>query len=164
MRNYNVNYETKEIIITKAFANKAAALNTPEAAIMKQLRTEYPDFTFAYKKIKENKDKESYNGLSLETMNVFFLDRIKNEKKANSEEKAELSSKEEITSEEKEKLASEKDYEEFKKVAEVFGKKKYATIKKWFLDRFKEEYKVWYKDNYNDELKKWATANECKAA
>lgn len=139
MRNYNVNYETKEIIITKTFANKAAALNTPEAAIMKQLRTEYPDFTFSYKRIDKKENKQSYSGLTIKTMELFFESKIRAERAANPDVEG--------------KLASELNYENFNNVKKVVGKGKYATIKKWFLDNFKEEYSNW---SITDEYKKVA--------
>ena len=131
-QNYAINYEKKEITITKTFAKKASQLNTPEARIMRQLRNEYKDFSFVYRQIDKKENKESYAGLNLTTMKLFFESRIRVEKE---------SCKEELK--EGEKLNSEKDYEAFENVKKVVGKGKYATVKKWFLDNFKEEYKEW---------------------
>lgn len=129
-QNYTINYETKEITITKTFAKKASQLKTPEAKTMRELRAEYPDFTFTYRKIETNESKESYGGLSFATMQGFFESRIRVEKLENKETK-------------EEELSSVRDYEQYKKVREVVGKGKYATVKKWFLDNYREEYLKW---------------------
>ena len=141
-QNYAINYETKEITITKTFAKKASQLNTPEARLMRQLRNEYKDFSFVYRQIETKENKESYAGLNMETMENFFKSRIRVEKAANENEPATT-----------EKLNSEQDYEAFKNVKKVVGKGKYATVKKWFLDNFKEEYSNW---SITDEYKKVA--------
>lgn len=110
--NYTINFETEEIIITKKFGKAASQIGTPEFKIMQQLRKEFAGFSFAYKTIEKKENKKSYKGLSIEEMKRFLSNR------------------------------SEKDAEMFEKVLEVAANKqgKYAIVKKWFLNNYKEVY------------------------
>ena len=111
-RNYTINFETEEIIITKKFGKAASQIGTAENKLLQQLRKEFEGFKIVYKTIDKKENKKSYKGLSIEEMERFVAGR----------------SEEELTL--------------FKKVKEVASSKqgKYAIIKKWFLDKYKEEY------------------------
>jgi len=136
-KGYEINFATKEITITKAFAKLAQDFSTPEAAAMEVLMTKYPTFTMKYKEIQKKANKESYSGLSLNVMKAFFESRIRMEK-------AKMEESEEITEEMTKELEKrEKEQEAFQNVLKVVGKGKYATVKKWFLDNFKVEYQKW---------------------
>lgn len=121
-RNYTINFETEEIIITKKFGKAASQFGSAEYKIMQQLRKEFAGFKMVYKTIEKKEDKESYKGLSIKEMERFITTR--------SEEEVQL----------------------FKKVVAVAENKqgKYAIIKKWFLDN--------YKDAYNREIKELKVA------
>lgn len=110
--NYTINFETEEIIITKKFGKAASQIGTPEFKVMQQLRKEFADFSFTYKTIKKKENKNSYKGLSIEEMTRFLSNR------------------------------AEEEQEMFKKVLAVAANKqgKYAIVKKWFLDNYKEAY------------------------
>ena len=110
--NYTINFETEEIIITKKFGKAASQIGTPEFRIMQQLRKEFADFSFAYKTIEKKEGKESYKGLSIEEMKRFLSNRGNEEK------------------------------ELFEKVLALAENRqgKYAIVKKWFLDNYKEAY------------------------
>lgn len=110
--NYTINFETEEIIITKKFGKAASQIGTPEFKIMKELRKEFTGFSIVYKTIEKNENKKSYKGLTIEQMTTFISG------------------------------LSTEEQEMFKKVVEVASNRqgKYAIIKKWFLDNYKEAY------------------------
>ena len=110
--NYTINFETEEIIITKKFGKAASQIGTPEFKVMQQLRKEFAGFLFAYKTIEKKENKKSYKGLSIEEMTRFLSNR------------------------------AEEEQEMFKKVLAIAANKqgKYAIVKKWFLDYYKEAY------------------------
>lgn len=111
--NYSINFETEEIIITKKFGKAASQIGTPEFKVMQQLRKEFEGFSFVYKTIERKENKKSYKGLSIDEMKRFLSDNRTEEEK-----------------------------EMFEKVLAVAANKqgKYAIVKKWFLDRYKEAY------------------------
>lgn len=110
--NYTINFTTKEIIITKKFGKAASQIGSPEFMEMGKLRREFSDYKIVYKEIQKKENKKSYKGLTIDEMNRFMSGR------ANEEQ------------------------ELFKKVIDVAAnrKGKYAIIKKWFLDNYKEAY------------------------
>lgn len=110
--NYTINFEAEEIIITKKFGKAASQIGTPEFKVMQQLRKEFTGFSFVYRTIEKKENKKSYKGLSIDEMERFLSNR------------------------EKEEL------EMFKKVVAVAANRqgKYAIVKKWFLDHYKEAY------------------------
>lgn len=112
-KGYTVNYITKTITITKAFAAKAGTYGTPEFEEFVALRTACPDFTIEYKVIRKKKDKISYDGLSIEKMLAFI--QMKD---------------------------SEDAAVEFNKYVNLYeGEKgKYPIIKRMFLAKYKEAY------------------------
>lgn len=109
---YTINYEAKEIIITKKFGKAASQLDTPEFKIMQQLRKACDGFDITYKPIRKKENKKSYKGLSIDEMTRFLSNR------------------------------TEQEQEMFKKVLTVAASRqgKYAIVKKWFLDKYKEAY------------------------
>ena len=111
-KNYTINFETEEIIITKKFGRAASQIGTPEFKAMQQLRKEFAGFSFAYKSIEKKANKKSYKGLSIDEMRRFLSRRSDQEQKM------------------------------FEKVLAVAENKqgKYAIVKKWFLDNYKESY------------------------
>ena len=110
--NYTINFETQEIIITKKFGKAASQIGTPEFKIMKELRKEFAGYSIVYKTIEKKENKKSYKGLTIEQMTTFISGM------------------------------STEEQEMFKKVVEVASNRqgKYAIVKKWFLDNYKEAY------------------------
>lgn len=110
--NYTINFETETIIITKKFGKTASQIGTPEFKVMQQLRKEFAGFSFAYKTIEKKENKKSYKGLSIAEMKRFFSNR------------------------------ADEDQKNFEKVLAIAENKqgKYAIVKKWFLDNYKEAY------------------------
>lgn len=129
--NYTINFESQEIIITKKFGKAASRMGSPEFKIMQQLRKEFEGFSFLYKTIEKKQNKQSYKGLTIDEMKRFLSTRKQPEQ------------------------------EKFEKVLAVYENKqgKYASIKKWFLNNYKEAY-----ENEIEELTKNNTINETTAA
>lgn len=110
--NYTINFEAEEIIITKRFGKAASQIGTPEFKVMQQLRKEFTGFSFVYKTIEKKENKKSYKGLSIDEMKRFVSTR------------------------------TDEEIDMFEKVLALASNKqgKYAIVKKWFLDNYKEDY------------------------
>lgn len=110
--NYTINFEAEEIIITKKFGKAASQIGTPEIKVMQQLRKEFTGFSFVYKTIEKKENKKSYKGLSIDEMKRFISNR------------------------------TDEEMDMFEKVLELASNRqgKYAVVKKWFLDNYKEAY------------------------
>ena len=110
--NYTINFEAEEIIITKKFGKAASQIGTPEFKVMQQLRKEFTGFSFVYKTIEKKENKKSYKGLSIDEMKRFVFTR------------------------------TDEEVDMFEKVLALASNKqgKYAIVKKWFLDNYKEDY------------------------
>lgn len=109
---YTINFEKEEITITKKFGKAASKFGTPEFDIIQKLRKEFTGYSFTYKTIEKKENKKSYKGLTIDEMKRFISNR------------------------------TEKEQEMFEKVLTVAANRqgKYAIIKKWFLDNYKEAY------------------------
>ena len=110
--NYTINIEAEEIIITKKFGKAASQIGTPEFKVMQQLRKEFTGFSFVYKTIEKKENKKSYKGLNIDEMKRFVSTR------------------------------TDEEIDMFEKVLALASNKqgKYAIVKKWFLDNYKEDY------------------------
>lgn len=147
-KGYEINFETKEIIITKAFQKAAGIVNTDEYRDLVTLRKDFGDFAIKLKTIEKKENKVSYNGLSVYKMKAAISYISK------SEEEVKL----------------------FEKYMEIYeGQKgKYATLKKLFLDKYKAQYNVLKADEmakidglakeYEEADKAKKAAGEAKAA
>lgn len=60
-KGYVINFETKEIIITKAFQKAAGIVNTDEYRDLVILRKDFGDFAIKVKTIEKKENKISYN-------------------------------------------------------------------------------------------------------
>lgn len=105
------------IRVTKNFLKAAKNPNTPEFALLISTRKECPTYAIVEKTIEKNESKESYGGLSIEKMLAYVH------------------------------VFKEKDLADFENTIKVYieangkvQKGKYATIKKVFLSRFKDDY------------------------
>ena len=106
------NHAAKEIIITKAFEKAANKIGSVEYNELVKIRRDFPDYTIRRKEIEKNTSKQNYRGLTVKEMKRFISTR------------------------------SDKEVELFDKVCKIADCKqgKYAVIKKWFLDHYKNEY------------------------
>lgn len=112
-KGYEINFAAKEIIITKKFNKAAGIVGSEEYLAMVTLRKDFEDFSIKIKSIEKKENKVSYKGLSIDEMRRF----LKNNK-------------------------GQEDLDLFEKILELQeGKRgKYAIVKKWFLDRYKDSY------------------------
>lgn len=112
MANITFNPITNTIDVTKKFLNEARVINSPAYKELAQLKKDFPTAVIALKTIKKKTNKVSYKGLSIEEMTRFVSTR------------------------------SEREQKTFECVIKLAAKKsgKYALIKKWFLDHYKNEY------------------------
>lgn len=113
-KGYEIKFEAKQIIITKRFEKAANTYGSLEYKTLLGLRRDFPDFEIKVKTIEKKENKVSYSGLSIYKMKaaIFFLTK------------------------DNETVAL---FEKYEKVYE--GQKcKYATLKKLFLDKYKEDY------------------------
>lgn len=70
--NYNIDFITATITITKKFYKAASILNSPEYKEMMQLRRENPTFSIVLREIKKKEGKKSYRNLTYENMQTFI--------------------------------------------------------------------------------------------
>lgn len=113
-RGYEIKFEAKQIVITKRFEKAANNYGSVEYKTLLGLRSDFPDFGIKVKTIEKKENKISYSGLNIYKMKaaIYFLTKDK--------ETVEL-------------------FEKYEKVYE--GQKgKYVTLKKLFLDKYKEDY------------------------
>ena len=106
------NHAAKEIIITKAFEKAANKVGSTEYNELVKIRKDFPDYTIRRKEIEKNTSKQSHKGLTVKEMKRFISTR------------------------------DEKEVVLFERVCEIAENKqgKYAVIKKWFLNNYKDEY------------------------
>ena len=106
------NHAAKEIIITKAFEKAANKIGSTEYNELVKIRKDFPDYTIRRKEIEKNTSKQSHKGLTVKEMKRFISTR------------------------------DEKEVVLFERVCEIAENKqgKYAVIKKWFLNNYKDEY------------------------
>lgn len=111
---YRIDHVAQEIVITKKFGKEASQIGTDAFKEMQKLRKECEGYNVVYKTIEKNDKKESFEGLTIKEMRRFLGAR------------------------------SEAELETFNKVVDIASCKqgKYAIVKKWFLDNYKEEYKA----------------------
>ena len=112
-KGYKVDFTEKTITITKAYAAKAGIYGTIEFNEFNAVRNANPDFRIVYKTISQNKNKISYEGLSVEKMSAFIQMNFGNDAAV-----------------------------EFEKYVAVYDgeKGKYPIIKKLFLAKYKDAY------------------------
>lgn len=122
VKGIEVNHINGEILVTKSFLKLAKNPSTAEFELLIKTRKECPEYKIVVRTIKPNSNKEAYEGLSIEKMlgyvHVF--------------ESSELS-------------AFENAIGVYVEANGKVQKGKYATIKRVFLKRFK--------DNYTDKIK-----------
>lgn len=110
MKNYEINHTKGKIIITKAFGKRANDYNSDEYQVLAGLLKDFPTYKVKYKEIKRNSNKNTYAGLTYDRMAEYI----------------QITNPDMLTQ-----------FETVKKVAATQNAR-YAFVKKWFLDTFKE--------------------------
>lgn len=123
---YHIHHLSKTIYFRKSFLEATGTMETPEYQELMELQRKHPDFKLMQWSIAEPKKKESYKGLTIQRMDTFLKWKYRDNP---AEYKAA-----------KEELDAIRGFcKEFHK--ETSG----GNCKKWFLDRYKEEYLNWAK-------------------
>ena len=113
MKNYEINYNEKAIIVTKAFLKEAGVYNSEAYNILKGLRADLPNFEIKQREIKKNSSKKTYGKLTYQRMEeyIIFVEGNKTE--------------------------TLKEFETVKTMA-TFKASPYAYTKNWFLKKYKD--------------------------
>lgn len=119
--------------VTKAFYQKACIYGTDEYYLLKQARAEEPEYTIVFKSSKKN----SYNNLDYKSMEAHINHTFKDDKEA--------------------LKAAIAEYAEMKEYAKA-RKSAYPIMKKWFLEKYKDEYNEIIKSD--NEKEKDTTEND----
>ena len=114
-REYKIDYISEKITVSKKFLKAAGVYNSPEYKLMKELRADYPAFTFEEKKIDKKAGKVTHKNLTFEKMREHLVVRFGKDSDA----------------------VKRYDYlMEFHKIHAG----RYAKIKSWYLEQCKDEY------------------------
>ena len=117
MKGLTINFEERTIVMTRKFAAAASDPFTEEFKKLQEVRNAYPGFYVKRHRIKKNPNKECYKGLTYDYMRAYIKSH---EPKANVESA----------------LAELEDMIYISKChSNGF---RYPTIKKWFLEKYKE--------------------------
>lgn len=132
-----LDHAKRTIVMDRTFAKFAANTMSTEYAHLQAVRQDYPEYAVVLRKIKRNKTKECYRGLTYEYMEDYILTH---------------GTPEEI----KKNL---KIYDEKKLISECHSKaRRYPVIKSWFLETFPEILKF----GMNEDPKVIETENDAK--
>ena len=114
-REYKIDYISEKITVSKKFLKAAGVYNSPEYKLMKELRADYPAFTFEEKKIDKKAGKVTHKNLTFEKMREHLIVRFGEDSET----------------------VNRYDYlmEFYKPHAG-----RYAKIKSWYLEQCKDEY------------------------
>ena len=74
MKNYNIDFTTKTIELTKRFAKNAGVFNSPEYKEMISMRKDFPDFNVVIREIKRKAGKKTYKNLTIDAMRAFITE------------------------------------------------------------------------------------------
>jgi len=110
---YIINHNDKTITLTKAYAKLANTPGTKEFRELAELHKAFPDYLIVMRTVSKNEDKEKFADLTVDRME-YFIKCFKDETAMTEFQNAKAFHKE---------------------TAGYYGK-----MKKWFLDKYKEEY------------------------
>ena len=112
-----VDHENKTLVMDKTFEKNSSIFGSRESQMLEEARRAYPTYNVKRRQINKNTHQEHYNGLTYEYMRWYIQ-----------------------THEEGEALATIiKEFDELLLISKCHSKgKRYPTIKKWFLDQYKE--------------------------
>ena len=136
MTNIKIDRNAKTITASKDFLLKAGQIGTPEFQKMMEIRKDFPDFTIAEYKIKRNSAKRTYGKLTYETMRNFIEGQEQNEAT-----RKRILNQFEIT-----------------KCLALTQKGAYATVKKWFLEKYGNVFEAYR--NEQEQAQKTARMNK----
>ena len=134
-----IDRQSKVILVSRSTLIAAGQFGTPEFHQMMEMRQKFPGYEFKEQKIERNPDKRTYGNLTYKVMGDFIENHETDENVK----------------------AALKEYEAVKAISKT-QRAAYAYVKKWFLDKYGEEFKEFQKKM--DEKKRAAkeTANNNK--
>ena len=106
--NYTINFETREILVTKKFSNAAQRKGSCEYEEMISLIKDLPNYEIRVKQIQKSYNRNTYKGLTIAAMENYIRNNDENSLKT------------------------------FEAVQSVFsyGEGKYFKIREWFLKKY----------------------------
>lgn len=120
---YKIDYLKSTIIVSKKFLKAASVCDSKEYNTMIQLRKDFPTFTFEEKQITQKKGKQSYKNLTFEKMREHI-----------------------ILCQDGNRL---KQFDYLMTFYETH-RNRYAKIKSWYLEQYKDEYNADTDTNNDD--------------
>lgn len=122
---YRIDFATSTITITKKFAKEANVLNSQAYKTINQLRKDFPTFQIIQKEIRKKSGKRTYANLTIEAMKEHIL------------------------------LLEGKDSKAMRKFEYLFNfyaahKGRYAKMKAWYLEQYKNEYLTGEEEDISD--------------
>ena len=114
-REYKIDYISEKITVSKKFLKAAGVYNSPEYKLMKELRADYPAFTFEEKKIDKKVGKVTHKNLTFEKMHEHLVIRFGKDSD------------------------TVKRYDHLMEFYKTHAGR-YAKIKSWYLEQCKDEY------------------------
>ena len=117
MKGLTINFDKRTIVMTRKFAAAASDPFTNEFKKLQEVRSAYPEFNVQRHTIKKNPNKECYKGLTYDYMRSYIRSH---EAKSNVE-------------------CALAELEDMIFISKCHSNGfRYPTIKKWFLDKYKE--------------------------
>lgn len=118
-----IDRQSKVILVSRSTLIAAGQFGTPEFHQMMEMREKFPGYEFKEQKIERNPDKRTYGNLTYKVMGEFI---------------------ENHETDENVRAAALKEYEAVKAISKT-QRATYAYVKKWFLDKYGEEFKEFQK-------------------
>lgn len=119
---YTINHADAKIIITNDFARSASKYGTKECALLATIRNQFPGYTIATRTISRNEKQKRYKGLNYAAMEKYINDHD---------------------------IASMAEYTAVRKSAASYNNSGYSKVKKWFLDKYKDQLQISEIENVN---------------
>ena len=117
-----IDRQSKVILVSRSTLIAAGQFGTPEFHQMMEMRQKFPGYEFKEQKIDRNPDKRTYGNLTYKVMGEFIENHETYENVR----------------------AALKEYEAVKAISKT-QRAAYAYVKKWFLDKYGEEFKEFQK-------------------
>lgn len=117
-----IDRQSKVILVSRSTLIAAGQFGTPEFHQMMEMRQKFPGYEFKEQKIERNPDKRTYGNLTYKVMGEFIENHETDENVR----------------------AALKEYEAVKAISKT-QRAAYAYVKKWFLDKYGEEFKEFQK-------------------
>lgn len=117
-----IDRQSKVILVSRSTLIAAGQFGTPEFHQMMEMRQKFPGYEFKEQKIERNPDKRTYGNLTYKVMGDFIENHETDENVK----------------------AALKEYEAVKAISKT-QRAAYAYVKKWFLDKYGEEFKEFQK-------------------